>query len=424
MLRRGAAWLGGFLAFVGAYLWPFYQQAQHPMIGPDGRPLTPLIGTLDHVALTLAALGALFAGAGAVLGEACGQLVIPPLVALGRHLLAALRRRRRPVGLASLPAVSRSLAAATLVALALAIGLSELSGLLTFGSAPQLYQPAQTLTAVLRGTVQRGSYVSRALGGAPRAFSLYLPPSYFSADATEQSYPVIYLLHGVPGGSTDWFSAAHASDVADALAVGRVAREAIIVCPDGNGPTYHVSAWVNSFDNKQRMEDSIATDLVEYIDSHYRTIADADDRAIGGLSEGGFGAVNIALHRPDVFSTVMSLDGFYQTDNRTPAFGRGKASAGYQHYNSPFYYLQSAQGQAAGHQLRFVIAVGKQDSFYKNGQSFVQELTTLGMSVEVMQTDGGHNWAQWGNQFGQALPVLLPPPPRLRPRPSHGPISD
>jgi S-formylglutathione hydrolase FrmB len=410
VVRRGPAWLGGFLAFALTYLWPFYQQAQRSLIGPDGRPITPIAGTLDHVVLVLAALGLIFAGAGAVLGEACGQLVFPPLVTLGRHVLAALQRRRL-AGPSSLTLAGRQLAAGALVALAIAVGIPEFGGLLTFGTAPQLYQPAQALAENLRGAVEQGTYVSTALGGARRTFSVYLPPSYFSVVAATQRYPVVYLLHGSPGGSTDWFSAAHAADIADALSARGLARQTIIVCPDGNGAIYHVSAWVNSFDNKQRMEDAIATDLVAYVDSHYRTLADAGDRAIGGLSEGGFGAVNIALHRPDVFSESMSLDGFYQIDNSTVAFGHGKGSQGYQHYNSPLAYLKSAEGQKAGHQIRFIIAVGKQDYFYKSGLSFVQELTAFGMDVKVIQTDGGHNWVQWGQQFGQALPVLLPVAP-------------
>ncbi len=417
VLRRGAAWLGGFVSFATSFLWPFYQQAQHPLLGPNGQSVTSVGGALTHVMLTLAALGLVFAGAGAVLGESCGRLVIPPLIALGRHLLAALRLWRRPARLSSLSAIARPLAAAALLVGALAIGAPDLGTLLNFGTATELYQPAAALPAIEHGTVQQGTYQSLALGGALRHFSIYLPPSYFSDDEG-RSYPVIYLLHGQPGGSTDWFAAAHAADTADAMSDGRSAPDVIIVCPDGNGLVYRVSAWANSFDNKQRMEDAIATDLVSYIDAHYRTLPDAADRAIGGLSEGGFGAANIGLHRPDVFSKVMSLDGYYQTDNSNLAFGHGPTSDGYRHYNSPYYYLQSPQGQKAARKLTFVIGLGTKDTFYKAGLSFVKELTTLGISAHVIQTDGGHNWVQWGEQFGASLPMLVSRPRRRL----HGPI--
>jgi enterochelin esterase-like enzyme len=419
VLRRGVAWLGGFLSFTITFLWPFYQQAQHPLLGPRGQPLTAVGGALVHVTLTLAALGLVFAGAGAVLGEACGQLVIPPLVALVRHLLAALRLWWRPAGLSSFPGIARPLAAAVLLVGALAIGAPDLGTLLNFGTATELYQPAAALPAGEHGTVEQGTYLSLALGGVIRHFSIYLPPSYYSDDPDDEqrSYPVVYLLHGQPGGPTDWFDAAHAADTADALSAGRAASDVIIVCPDGNGLAYRVSAWANSFDNKQRMEDAIATDLVSYIDAHYRTLPDAADRVIGGLSEGGFGAANIGLHRPDVFSKVMSLDGYYQTDTSNPTFGHGPTSDGYRHYNSPYYYLQSPQGQKAARKLTFVIGLGTQDSFYKAGLSFVKELTALSIAVHVIQTDGGHNWVQWGEQFGASLPMLMP---RQRQR-LHGP---
>ena len=54
-------------------------------------------------------------------------------------------------------------------------------------------------------------------------------------------------------------------------------------------------------------EDFITQDVVGYVDSHFRTLAQAESRGITGHSMGGFGALNIAMHRPDVFSAVYSM---------------------------------------------------------------------------------------------------------------------
>src|SRR6185312_464854 len=110
-----------------------------------------------------------------------------------------------------------------------------------------------------------------------------------------------------PGRITNWFAGAHVDTTANVLISTGKMREAILVAPDGNGKVYPVSEWANSFDNRQRMEDSLVNDLVPYIDKHYRTLADPAHRAIAGISDGGFGAVNIALHHPDVFGTALSL---------------------------------------------------------------------------------------------------------------------
>ena len=86
----------------------------------------------------------------------------------------------------------------------------------------------------------------------------------------------------------------------------------------------------NSFDHRQWIETYVAVDLVAYVDHRYRTLADVAHRAIGGLSMGGFGAMNIAVHHPDVFGTVISLGGYYRAEGSI--WGK---NAAYRRANSP-----------------------------------------------------------------------------------------
>ena len=73
----------------------------------------------------------------------------------------------------------------------------------------------------------------------------------------------------------------------------------------------------------QNMEDAIVDDLVPYVDAHYRTIADPANRTLAGISDGGYGAANIALHHPDVFGKVLSLGGFFMAD-KSAVFGTAR----------------------------------------------------------------------------------------------------
>src|SRR5262249_3658689 len=160
--------------------------------------------------------------------------------------------------------------------------------ILSYGTTATLYRPA--VAPLRRGVIRPDEYRSPALRGAMRQFLIYLPPSY--ATSPRQRYPVIYMLHGVPGSMTNWFGGANADTTADDLfAIGK-ARETIFVSPDGNGPVYKASQWANSLDGRQRMEDSVVDDLVPYVDAHYRTIASPAGRAIAGISDGGFAAAN------------------------------------------------------------------------------------------------------------------------------------
>jgi S-formylglutathione hydrolase FrmB len=118
-----------------------------------------------------------------------------------------------------------------------------------------------------------------------RVFTVLLPSTYGRSSA--KRYPVLYLLHG--GAKQDhtaflerpWFS-------------DQASREIIIVTPNGDDSWYINSAA----DPKARYEDFIVKDLIEYIDSHYRTIASRRGRAIAGISMGGWGAILLACSIP------------------------------------------------------------------------------------------------------------------------------
>jgi S-formylglutathione hydrolase FrmB len=82
-------------------------------------------------------------------------------------------------------------------------------------------------------------------------------------------------------------------------------REMIIVVPSGVseiGGSFYVNSPVTG-----NWENYIVNDVVGYVDSHFRTLPQAESRGITGHSMGGFGALNIAMHHPDVFSAVYSM---------------------------------------------------------------------------------------------------------------------
>lgn len=140
-----------------------------------------------------------------------------------------------------------------------------------------------------------------------RAVSVYLPPQY----STERwrRFPVIYLLHG--------FAADHKAFIAGAyqdlnvrvsmdslIAAGKV-QPMIVVTPNARN-RFDGSFYANS-SAAGKWEDFVAKDLVHYIDRRYRTIARASSRGLTGHSMGGYGALNVAMRNPGVFSAVYAL---------------------------------------------------------------------------------------------------------------------
>lgn len=132
-----------------------------------------------------------------------------------------------------------------------------------------------------------------------RGVSVYLPPNY---DKTNDRYPVIYFLHGFTADHTLLESM---TEILDYAITANKIRPFIMVVPDQK-TTYDGSFYSNSelFGN---WEDFTTFDLVSYMDKNYRTIPNKKSRGITGHSMGGYGALKIAMHHPDIFSTVYAI---------------------------------------------------------------------------------------------------------------------
>jgi enterochelin esterase-like enzyme len=127
-------------------------------------------------------------------------------------------------------------------------------------------------------------------------YRVYLPPEYLRVT---QRYPVLYMLHGAGGNYTEWTDS-FLPEQADRMMVAGEIPPLIIVMPDDGGQTY----WANWSEGGPRWGDYVTEDVVSTIDQRYRTLPNAASRAIGGLSMGGLGALNLAFQHPDVFGVV------------------------------------------------------------------------------------------------------------------------
>ena len=132
-----------------------------------------------------------------------------------------------------------------------------------------------------------------------RTISVYLPPSYASS---EKRYPVIYYLPGYGDSAVIGFRLP--VDMDSLIESGQV-NEMILVTASGDskmGGSFYVNSSVTG-----NWEDHIVQDVVGYVDANFRTLPQAESRGITGHSMGGFGALNLAMHHPDVFGAVYSM---------------------------------------------------------------------------------------------------------------------
>jgi S-formylglutathione hydrolase FrmB len=158
----------------------------------------------------------------------------------------------------------------------------------------------------------------RYTGHSPRVHRIHvggvehdvvLPTEYVQ---TKRRYPVLYLLHGADSTAEEWI------ECTDLLAYTSNSKF-IIVLPGPDG-THEYMDW---YDGSKKIETLHIKQLIPYVDRHYRTLSDRSDRAVAGLSMGGFGTMHYAARHPDLFVAAGSFSGVVDSATADP----GKANA-------------------------------------------------------------------------------------------------
>ena len=160
-----------------------------------------------------------------------------------------------------------------------------------------------------KGTVEMIKVHGKSLegnleGDSPdRDVFVYLPPSY--ATDKNRHYPVVYFLHGYGANAEAYWKMMTVPETADKEMTDGTVHEMILVNPDAY-TIYSGSMYSNS-PTTGDWETYITHDLVNYIDSHYRTIANRDSRGLAGHSMGGYGTLRLAMKYPEVYSSIYAM---------------------------------------------------------------------------------------------------------------------
>jgi putative tributyrin esterase len=217
--------------------------------------------------------------------------------------------------------------------------------------------------------------------------------------APKQKLPVLYLLHGGGGGFRDW---SNYSGVA-----GYAERGLILVMPEGNS-----SYYTNSASRPQdRYEDYIVHDLVADVEQRLPAASDRTQRAIAGVSMGGFGAVALALKHPELFvfaggmssaldvpSRPFSIKRVSQYRQHSSIFGPWGSQS--RSASDPFVLARSADPAQAPY---LFLTCGDQEGLLATNKKFAALLQQRHFAYEFHTAHGGHDWNQWDRN----LPDLM-----------------
>jgi S-formylglutathione hydrolase FrmB len=410
--RKLGAFVGAGIVFCNKFLISFFQYARQPLLDPGGHPEPVSMQALYTNSAIILGLGLLSGFIGLAIGITFGEVVLDPpyrfLCFCWQYCVQRFDKRSDnelvqstfSLRKSAIYVISRWFSAAVIVILIVLAANS--ANLFIFSPDIGIHTRPVFLDSegkVVTGRVVTGSLISSSLKNQRRVFDIYLPPSYNTREGEKKYYPTLYLLHGAPGRYFDWVVGGEATESANTLIALKSIPELIMVFPDGNGAPGMSSEWSNSYDGHQLMENFVVYDLVKYVDQHYRTIPDAQHRAIGGLSMGGFGAMNMAIHHPDIFGNVISLGGYYKAEGSS--WG---SNISYRRLNSP---LDTILAMQEAWQLHiFLGAATKDQPYYQDTLQFMRELNSLHIRYHFDLQVGQHSWRVWQKQTYDALEWL------------------
>jgi enterochelin esterase-like enzyme len=254
---------------------------------------------------------------------------------------------------------------------------------------PSLHGTPIAASEPLQGILLDDKLTSPIIGDT-FAYRVYLPPDYLQAP--DRAYPVLYMLHGNGGNYTEWTDS-FLPEQADRMMVEGEIQPMIIVMPDDGETTY----WANWDEDGPRWGDYVTQDVIGTIDQRYRTLPNPADRAIGGLSMGGLGALNLAFQHPDVFGVVggHSPSVRLQPD---PALWFLTGQNFWDH--NPIWL---AQHQPGLNSLKIWLDDGTEDVWLPNIEAVHAALVGEGLDVEWHVFPGPHEAEYWINHVPDYL---------------------
>ena len=248
---------------------------------------------------------------------------------------------------------------------------------------------------VPHGAISSKYYFSKVTNGWRRLF-VYTPPGYDTNN--KQKYPVMYIQHGGGEDERGWAEQGKTDIILDNLIAEGKAKQMIIVIANGNVSTGRGSGGYST-EGMAAFKEEMTKNIVPFIDKNYRTLTDAKNRALCGLSMGGGQAFYVGLASLEYFGSVgvFSSGIFGGINNPTgKEFDADKEIPGL-----------LSKSQSFNEKLKlFYVSVGEQDPRFEFAKKAVKKFQDSGLKVQFNSFPGDHEWQVWRksvNDFAQRL---------------------
>lgn len=211
-----------------------------------------------------------------------------------------------------------------------------------------------------------------------------------AAQDENQSFPVVYLLHGHSGWYANWLiRVPELKDYADQYKL-------MIVCPDGGFNSWYMDS---PLDSTVRFETYISEEVPAYIEKHYPVIKDRKARAVTGLSMGGHGGLFLAFRNAEVFGACGSMSGgvdlrpFPKSWQLSRLLGDTLQHADNWNNYSTINVIEKKPSDS----LAIIIDCGTEDFFYAVNKALHEKMLQLKVAHDYIERPGKHDWNYWRN---------------------------
>jgi putative tributyrin esterase len=244
-----------------------------------------------------------------------------------------------------------------------------------------------------------------ALLGRSISYRILYPVQYSSAARQEKRFPVLYLLHGLTGQSSNWIERTR-------VALYATQYDLFIVMVEGGNGWYTDSATVPA----DKYESYIFKELIPDVEKRFRVSRERSGRAVAGLSMGGYGAIKFGLKYPEMFALVASMSGAFGAGSLTekelkdPGVIRdsilqtfGPPDSSTRAANDVFKLVRETPPERISSLPYFYLDCGTEDFLFKHSQDLAALLVERRIPHEYRQLPGSHNWQYWDMQIREIL---------------------
>lgn len=246
------------------------------------------------------------------------------------------------------------------------------------------------LKDVPHGDIRIKKYFSKAMN-TWREMYVYTPPGY---DNSTEKYPVLYILHGGGEDQRGWATQGKTDLILDNLIAENKAKPMIIAMIDGN---IGMQGGIAGFGENalKAFENELKNAAVPFVESNFRVLTDAKNRALAGLSMGGLQTLHAGVRNSDMFAYLGVFSSGWWANNTK--------------LSDPQYDFMKKNASTINSNLKqFWISMGgKEDIAYNNCKIMLSKFDEMNIKYTYSEYRGGHAWPVWRHDLHNFAQLLF-----------------